>query len=314
MRFSVLLVFIGLSVQVMALPIDSLRTEQKNGKWFVIHKVDAGETVFAITKRYGAQIKEVVKHNKIEDYNIDIGQILEVPIASPKTKVSSSEIAKPTIKDGIKHIVQAGETLFSLGRLYEVDVEDIKKWNQLETSQLDIEQVLWIKKKTADSTETKEKTGPPIARGRKHYVQQGENIEKIANKRNVHVDSLRKWNDLRGDVLKIGQILWYRKYDRSKEDVNRANTYGKKVEEGMAMPIAQMESTNKYLALHKTLPTGTLLEVRNLMNNKKVFVRVVGQLPDTGVNHNVIVRLTPWAFKKLGILDAKARVELIYYE
>ena len=80
------------------------------------------------------------------------------------------------------------------------------------------------------------------------------------------------------------------------------------------MQIEDMQQPDKYLALHKTLPIGTLMEVRNLMNNKKVFVRVVGQLPDTGPNENVLIRLTEKSFNRLGILDARARVELTYYE
>ena len=80
------------------------------------------------------------------------------------------------------------------------------------------------------------------------------------------------------------------------------------------MQIENMDDTDKYLALHKDLPIGSLIEVRNLMNNKKVYVRVVGQLPQTGLNENVIVRLTSRSFKQLGILDARARVEIVYYE
>ena len=80
------------------------------------------------------------------------------------------------------------------------------------------------------------------------------------------------------------------------------------------MQIENMDDNDKYLALHKDLPIGSLVEVRNLMNNKKVYVKVVGQLPSTGINENVIVRLTSRSFKQLGILDARARVELIYYE
>ncbi len=72
--------------------------------------------------------------------------------------------------------------------------------------------------------------------------------------------------------------------------------------------------TNKYLALHRTLPIGTQLEVRNLMNNFKVYVKVVGKLPDTGVNENIVVRLSGSAYETLGVVDPRIRVEISYFK
>jgi hypothetical protein len=43
-----------------------------------------------------------------------------------------------------------------------------------------------------------------------------------------------------------------------------------------------------------------------------VYVRVIGELPDTGDNSNMLVRLSPRAVQKLGTNDAKFRVETSY--
>ena len=72
--------------------------------------------------------------------------------------------------------------------------------------------------------------------------------------------------------------------------------------------------SDKALALHRTQPIGAMLEVRNLMNNKKILVKVVGKLPETGLNKNTLIRLTRVSFKRLGVIDPKARVEVSYYE
>ena len=74
----------------------------------------------------------------------------------------------------------------------------------------------------------------------------------------------------------------------------------------------EKSGTDKYLALHKTAPVGTIMQVKNLMTNQSVYVRVIGKLPDTGENNNVLVRVSPRALQKLGTADSRFRVETSY--
>ena len=70
--------------------------------------------------------------------------------------------------------------------------------------------------------------------------------------------------------------------------------------------------TNKYLALHKSAPVGTIMQVKNAMNGQVVYVRVIGKLPETGANDKVIVRVSKKAYQKLGALDSRFRVDVSY--
>ncbi|MCP4457555.1 MAG: LysM peptidoglycan-binding domain-containing protein [Cytophagales bacterium] len=290
---------------------DSLRTEQRNDQWVVIHQVDLGETLYAISRRYKADLLKIVELNNIKSNNIRSGQILEIPIkvTEPINVISQDKSTKETRI----HVVSEGETLFAIGRKYGVKASEITSLNNLTSESLSIGQELSIGKSSEIPKEIK-KPLLPFTRALMHYVQSGENLQQIAQKRNVSIDSLQRWNNLRNNNINIGQILWYRTYAGIGESVVSSEVYGKHITEGIAMQIEDMENTDKYLALHKELPTGTLLEIRNLMNNKKVYVRVVGQLPSTGVNKDILIRLTPISFKRLGILDARARVELTYYD
>ena len=83
------------------------------------------------------------------------------------------------------------------------------------------------------------------------------------------------------------------------------------VESGLGAPI-ENSTTEKYLALHKTAPVGTIMQVRNIMNGQSVYVRVIGHLPETGDNANMLVRLSPRAVQKLGTSDSRFRVETNY--
>jgi len=311
MRFNWLIVLLLTSIIGWSSELDSLRAEKRGDNWVIIHQVDPGETLYAITRRYKADLSKVVELNSIQNNTIRSGQLLEIPV-----ELKEGTTSKPVpieVQNNKIHVVQSGETLFAIGRKYGVKASEIVSWNNLQTESLRIGQRLSI----GSARTLLSKENPPLLPFKnaiRHYVQLGETMEKISVKRNVSEDSLRRWNNLQNNDIKIGQILWYRHYDRSSEPMTSKEVYGKHIVEGIARQIDDMDATDKYLALHKELPTGTLLEVRNLMNNKKVYVRIVGQLPSTGVNQDVLIRLTPISFKRLGILDARARVELTYYD
>ena len=90
-----------------------------------------------------------------------------------------------------------------------------------------------------------------------------------------------------------------------------AELLGRVVESGLGASI-ENSTTEKYLALHKTAPVGTIMQVKNAMNGLYVYVRVIGKLPNTGENNNILVRLSPRAVQKLGTSDSRFRVETNY--
>jgi hypothetical protein len=85
-------------------------------------------------------------------------------------------------------------------------------------------------------------------------------------------------------------------------------------ESGLAELIEGTDGNRKYLALHRTAPSGTILKVRNEMNNREVFVRVMGKLPETAPNDKLVIKISKSAYDRLGALDPKFRVEVTYYK
>lgn len=79
-------------------------------------------------------------------------------------------------------------------------------------------------------------------------------------------------------------------------------------EGGLAELIEGTDGNRKYLALHRTAKVGTILKVRNELNNREVFVRVRGELPNIGANTNVIIKISKSAYDRLGAIDPKFRV------
>ena len=83
---------------------------------------------------------------------------------------------------------------------------------------------------------------------------------------------------------------------------------------GLAELIEGTSGNRKYLALHRTAPVGTIMKVRNEMNNREVFVRVMGKLPDTALNDKLVIKISKSAYDRLGAIDPRFRVEVTYYK
>ena len=81
-------------------------------------------------------------------------------------------------------------------------------------------------------------------------------------------------------------------------------------ERGLAEMIEDAQNTGKLLALHRTMPRGTMLKVYNPANHKYTIVKVVGKLPDTGVNTKVIIKISPAAYDELNASGRRFSVEI----
>lgn len=301
---------------------DSVRLEEQGDKKFVIHQVDPGETLYSLSKRYDSEIEAIRSTNSIRGNSLEVGQVLRIPYQLNESKSDNSSGESKGV-----HIVQKGETLFSISQLYETSIEDLKKWNALTSNEISVGQRLIVKSNPAGSVKKDDK---PMYT---YYVRTGETLVSIAKKFDVPEDSIVQWNQLKKRKLSPGQSLIFpfelpddtiekvtsvSRYDNtnygSKMRSEEEGGVAKIVEEGLAKKIDEDLNTTKFLALHRSLRIGTIFQVKNLMNNERIYVRVVGKLPDTGINENVMIRLTPISFEKLGILDDKALVEITYFK
>jgi LysM repeat protein len=333
---------------------DSLRSETINGKLCVIHKVDEKETLFSISRRYGTTVTSILELNPTADAGLEVGQLLKVPY------VAKSKQVPPSIT-GI-HRVQAKETLFSIARLYNISVDDIKAWNYLKDNALSVGQDLRVKRpasfsetSTTTPTTTVATTTTSSAAKGTHTVAAGETLFSISRQYGVTVDQIKTWNTIQNNELKIGQVLNVANptvaivTESKTQEVKQQTTQTtattvitpvvkeeKKItpvitepiikisesvtgsdevkEGGLAELIEGTEGNRKYLALHKTAKAGTIMKVRNELNNREVFVRVVGPLPNTGVNDKMVVKISKSAYDRLGAIDPKFRVEVTYYK
>lgn len=323
---------------------DSIGIETINGKIFVIHKIEAGETLYGISKRYAVTVEQILEYNPTADAGLEVDQILKVPYVLRSTPKKSA--------NGNTHIVSEKETLFSISRQYGITVDEVKQWNNLSENALAIGQELVVKRKKTVVSPLNTPIEVKSVRTT-HTVAAKETMFSITRQYGITRDQLMEWNNLQGDELKIGQVLFVVQPVYSKKQTEVLSTIkpdsGKSVtsqvqntepkvidrpaeivptikiseqvrgsdeiiETGIAELIEGTEGNRKYLALHRTAPVGTILKLRNEMNSREVFVRVMGKLPDTGLTDKLVIKISKSAYDRLGAIDPRFRVEVTYYK
>jgi len=322
---------------VTAHELDSLRLEVREGVSFIIHQVTSKETLYGLSKRYGITIADIVKHNPGAENGLSIGQVLSIPYTRENGRVT--------------HIVQQGETLYSISRTYNVTVDELKEWNNFKSNDLKLGQPVKIYPKVA-VVQKKDEPEPVFNSGEdEHVVQAGETLFSISKKYDISVRKLRKLNDLPDNNISVGQHLALSKEKNSNENeqetvgkpvlqpvaestsqnapppppdtiyvsyrnnpkrIENASGFESIVQNGLAEVIENNTDTRKYLALHRDAPIGTLMQVRNEETGLRIFVRVIGRLPDTGLNEEILIKISKPAFDRLGAVNKRFPVVVSY--
>ncbi|NGP77612.1 LysM peptidoglycan-binding domain-containing protein [Balneolaceae bacterium YR4-1] len=92
------------------------------------------------------------------------------------------------------HTVESGETLFSIAQQFEVTVQKLKEWNNLQNNQLTIGQTLIVQSADQESAKT-------------HTVEPQETLFSISKQYGVSIAEIKSWNNLDNNNLNVGQEL-----------------------------------------------------------------------------------------------------------
>ncbi len=180
---------------------------------FTSHNVQEGETLEALSKRYGVSLSDILIYNK----EVKVGQSLRpgtlLVIPSEKAATGRSEHVPSDIQEEpigfTSHRVRKKETLYGIAKRYHVTEDDIKRYNKsLYASQLKKKMVLKIPKYRR--TKPTEATVVDTDAVYTYTVAPKETRWSIAHKNGITIDSLLQLNpDLSrtSDYLREGQQL-----------------------------------------------------------------------------------------------------------
>lgn len=181
--------------EVVSPVVEEVPEKKDPSKEVVIHKVQPGETLFAIAKKYNLSVEDIKELNGLQSFEVKVGQELIV-------NGNASQENPDTESTLFVHVVKSGETLYSIAKKYNMSVEALKKLNTLESEELKIGQKLSLSKPVMPLEELKTNEMPE-----KHTVEKGDTLYSIAKKYQISVDDLKRWNQLQDNGIRVGQQL-----------------------------------------------------------------------------------------------------------
>lgn len=130
----------------------------RRGTQTVTHKVQSGESLYSIARRYNVDVADLSRANNLRGNNIRTGQVLHVSTSSNQQAANRHADNKPNSRNErgnernnhagndrngrngrqqtVSHTVRSGDTLQSIARRYNTSVADIKRSNNLGNSVL----------------------------------------------------------------------------------------------------------------------------------------------------------------------------------
>jgi len=176
------------------------------GKKYYIHKVEKGQSLYAIAKTYGMDVNSILAENDEAIDGLKNGQELKIPIESLLLK-------QPSVIDTNKYIyhkVVKGETVYAITKKFTIDEKKLASYNPTINSGLkEGDYIIISEKKKSNITN---KPNMPVisdsgSASETYTVQQSETMYGIAKKLNVSQEDILKWNPEVKDGIKQGQVL-----------------------------------------------------------------------------------------------------------
>lgn len=106
--------------------------------------------------------------------------------------------------------VKKGDTLFSISKNNQMNVEELKKINKLSSNNIYVGQILNLNattNKTPTLTPNNPSAAPTNETDKTYIVSRGDTLYRVALNHKVSVANIKQWNNLKTDSISVGQKL-----------------------------------------------------------------------------------------------------------
>ena len=182
-----------------------------------VHVVQSGDTLYAIAKKYGISLVDLLSLNKLNSNMIYVGDRLVLPDSvvveeevEEETTSPSTPTETPSDTTTASYTVVAGDTLYKIANANGLTTSELKSLNTLTSDTIYVGQKLLLGKATTNTPDTTENgsssnTGQTTTQS--YAVKSGDTLWSIANATNMTVIALKTANSLTSDAIYPGQLL-----------------------------------------------------------------------------------------------------------
>lgn len=169
------------------------------------HTVKENETLLDIANKYNTTLTALKEANNLETTLVDAGQKLRISNfeKQPETntniiKVEDSNVNVSSENNSGTHIVENGDTLYSLAKQYGFTVDELKSKNGLTSNLIKVGQLLDV---------SHSEYRKPLANKSIWTVSKGDTLYNIAKRNGLTVGELKSLNGLTDNLILVGQTL-----------------------------------------------------------------------------------------------------------
>lgn len=256
-------------------PTDTIEAVVQGNSTFLLHTIKAKQTLYSISKYYGLEVADLMYYNSKLKTGVEINQVIKIPVGNRDIKWQRTSNTIKWRMIEVIYVVKPKDTVYKIAKTkFKMDLKAFRKLNNMTHDTLEI--------------------GDKVIVG---------------------------WIDIDGISPKVGVRAWlpislYSSYKslRAVYLKNSRNSSKKEVtEKGPAVWYKSQKGDNLF-ALHKTAPIGSILKVTNPLNNRTLYVKVVGRMQSAGYRYDTVLVLSPGAAKALGGINRNFRVDISYYK
>lgn len=245
----------------------------KNEHAFILQPIETGITFYQLSNQFGIDISHLNAFNKsVHADDFEIGSQIYIPFTAIRDSIALTP--PPCEAYVLCYQVKPKENMFRISRIYfEMQTKDLLNLNQMRRYDLAVDQILTI----------------GYLRKMKHPIfPAGIESDTIL----IPTDSL---------ILSSENV----QVMRSPLDEYRENQIPISSGKGVAYWDKSTEQSNRYYVLHASARLNSIMEIVNPMNQRKVFAKVVGNIPQNSYTKDIQIVVSPAVAKKLGVLDSR---------
>ncbi|MCB0726679.1 MAG: LysM peptidoglycan-binding domain-containing protein [Ignavibacteriae bacterium] len=151
------------------------------------YTVSGGDNLSLIAGKFNVNVSDLIEWNDLQSDKLLVGQKLKVKNSGTATSI---------------HVVSSGENLSSIADNYGMPLSQLMEINNLSDDKILIGQRLKVYGSSSNTSSSVSNSSK-----KKYTVSKGETLALIAEKNNLSVSEIMKWNNLKSDKILVGQVL-----------------------------------------------------------------------------------------------------------